>query len=107
MNIDNNTDEQLVDAIRKNDHDAFKKLYCRYFKPLIHFAWYRLYSMETARDLVQETFYRVWSKKRILDPQKSIKAYLYKTLTNLIINHIKLHSSSNIPLENIGIQEIH
>ena len=57
--------------------------------------------METSRDLVQETFYRVWIKRKNLNPQKSIKAYLYKTLTNLIINHKKLHSSNNVPFENI------
>ena len=58
--------------------------------------------MDNARDLVQETFYRIWINRGSLNPQKSIKAYLYRTLTNLIINYKKLHSSSNISIENIS-----
>ncbi len=94
------TDEQLVELVKKNDHNAFKVLYFRYFKALIHFAWYRLYSMDFSKDLVQDTFFRVWTNRQRLDSTKSVKAYLYKTLTNLIINHKKLHSSLDVPLEN-------
>jgi RNA polymerase sigma-70 factor (ECF subfamily) len=49
---------------------------------------------------VQEVFFRVWDKRGKLNPQKSIQAYLYKILNNLIINHLKLTSARNISLEN-------
>ena len=101
MYSSNNTetgDEQLVEAIRKNDQEAFRDLYYKYFEKLIRFAWYRLHSIETSRDLVQELFFRVWKKREGLNPQKSIKAYLYKSLNNLIINHFKLSSSQTSSL---------
>lgn len=94
-------DEQLAKAIRKSDSEAYKILFHRYYKPLIRFAGYRIYSMETASDLVQEVFIKIWINRHVLDPQKSIKAYLYKSLTNAIINYTKLHSSKNISLENL------
>jgi len=100
-NIDTPTDKELVKAIRENDPAAFKELYYRYFKSLIRFAWYRIHSMDTARDLVQELFSRIWIKRNWLNPDKSIKAYLYKSLNNLIINHTKLHSSQVKSLESI------
>ncbi len=100
INNHDQSDVQLVTAIKHDDHNAFKLFYYKYFKLLIRFAWYRLYSMDVARDLVQETFYRVWIKRHGLNPDKSVKAYLYKTLTNLIINYRKLHSSSNVSIEN-------
>lgn len=87
------SDKLLVEAIINNDHDAFKNLYYKYFEMLIRFAWYRLHSTETARDLVQEVFCRVWIKRKNLDPDKSIKAYLYTSLNNSIINYSKLKSS--------------
>src|SRR3972149_10879621 len=101
LNNSEPSDEQLVKAIIQNDPAAFKQLYYRYFKLLIHFAWYRLRSMETARDLVQELFSRIWIKRSWINPDKSIKAYLYKSLNNLIINHTKLHSSQTKSLESI------
>jgi RNA polymerase sigma factor (sigma-70 family) len=57
--------------------------------------------MDISQDLVQEIFFKIWLNRKKLDPDKSIKAYLYKSLTNAIINHIKLSSSHTIPFENI------
>jgi len=95
------TDQDLVIAIKQHDQAAFKELYYRYFKSLIRFAWYRLHSTETSRDLVQEVFYKIWSNREHLDPSKSIKAYLYKMLGNMIINQIALSSSNTVSLEAI------
>lgn len=89
------SDEELVKLIRKNDPDAFKELYYRYFKQLYRYAYYRLYAVETTRDLIQDLFSRVWSNRKNLDPKKPIKAYLYRSLTNIIINHSNLESSKN------------
>ena len=99
-------DEKLVEAIKENDHDAFKILYYRYFQKLIRFAYYRLHSIETARDLVQELFFKVWTGRERLNPQKSIKAYLYKSLNNLIINHLKLSSTQTSLLSDLDESKI-
>jgi len=99
-------DEELVEAIKENDHDAFKILYYRYFQKLIRFALYRLHSIETARDLVQELFFKVWTGRERLNPQKSIKAYLYKSLNNLIINHLKLSSTQTSLLSDLDESKI-
>jgi len=101
------TDQDLVIAIKRHDHAAFKELYYRYYKNLIRFAWYRLHDIETSRDLVQEVFYKIWSKSEQLDPSKSIKAYLYKMLNNMIINHIKLSSSKTFSLDSIQEEKMY
>jgi RNA polymerase sigma-70 factor (ECF subfamily) len=95
------TDNELVEAIVKSDHAAFKKLYYRYYKALIRFAWFRTHSMDLSSELIQELFYRVWNNRLRLDSSKSIKAYLYKSLTNLIINHVNLSSSQASSIENM------
>ena len=102
MQQENNStpsDEQLVEAIKQNEPEAFRVLYYKYFTPLIRFALYRTHSMETAKELVQEMFTRIWIKKDFLDPRKPVKSYLYKSLSNLIINRRKLHSSQATSLE--------
>jgi RNA polymerase sigma-70 factor, ECF subfamily len=98
----NISDKDLIVAVKQNDHDAFKELYLKYFQMLIRFAWYRVHSVDIAKELVQELFIRVWSSRKSLDPEKSIKAYLYKALGNLVINHLKLKSSNNISLDDNG-----
>ena len=99
-------DEELVKAIKEGDHNAFKILYYRYFPKLIRFTYYRLHSIETSRDLVQDLFFRVWTGRERLNPQKSIQAYLYKSLSNLIINHQKLSSSKTSSLTEIDERKI-
>jgi len=99
-------DEELVEAIKENDHDAFKILYYRYFQKLIRFAYYRLRSIETARDLIQELFFKVWTGRQRLNPQKSIQAYLYKSLNNLVINYKKLSSSQTSSLTDLDERKI-
>ena len=95
-------DENLIEAIRQDDREAFKQLYCKYHKMLFRFAMYRLRSPETASDLIQDIFFRLWLKRDKLNPAKSIKAYLYKSLNNSIINYSKLHSSQTTSFENVS-----
>ena len=94
-------DEQIVKAVIADDHSAFRNLYYRYFPMLIRFAWYRLHSADNARELVQELFFRIWLKRHNLNPRKSIKAYLYKSLNNLIINYSKLGSTKTTSVEDL------
>ncbi len=95
-------DKFLVIEIKKGDANSFKKLYVKYFPQLIRFALYRTHSMNSSREAVQDLFTRIWIKRHLLNPDKSVKAYLYKSLNNLIINNKKLHSSGNISLDQIN-----
>jgi len=94
-------DSELIKLIREGDQEAFKNFYCKYFKMLVRYAWYRTGSIEISRDLVQEIFFKLWIKRNSLNPQKSVKAYLYKSLINSIIDHKNLSSSKAISLDNI------
>jgi len=101
MKIENLDDAELVSMIIKGDKESFRLLHSKYFDSLIRFAWFRTHSIETSRDLVQDLFLKIWIKRNYLNPQKSIQAYLYKALNNSIINYIKLHSTKNIPIEDV------
>ena len=100
-----NSERDLVEALKHNDAGAFKVLYYKYFKPLIRFAWYRVHSVDVSGDLVQEVFFRVWMKRENLNPDKSFKAYLYKSLNNLIINYQKLGSTRTVSLEDESLRK--
>ena len=104
MPKDNNhisPDEPLIKAIINNDTDSFKQFYLKYFPLLLRYALYHTHSMDLSREMVQELFVRIWIKRHFLNPQKSVKAYLFKSLHNIIINKRALHSSRNISLDEI------
>lgn len=83
------TDEELTRAIRQSNADAFKTLYYRYFEKLYSFLWRKTFSEDTAQELVQETFVRIWQNRHNLRPDKPLKSYLYRTATNLAIDHLR------------------
>lgn len=90
---DKRSDAELALAVKNNDRDSFKIIYYRYYHQLIRYAWFKLHSMDNAREAVQDLFCAIWFKRHLLNPNKSIKAYLYKSLNNLVINKIKAMAS--------------
>lgn len=94
-----NSDKELILEIRIGNKAAFKLLFKKYYRRLIDFCLYRTKDLELSKDLVQELFTKIWIIRGKLDPEKSIQAYLYKSLTNQIINHLKLSSSKNVSLD--------
>ncbi len=95
-------DSKLIEAIIQNDQAAFEEMYYKYYTALYRFVSFRLRSTEIARDMIQELFYKIWTMRTTLDPSKSIKAYLYRSLLNMIINHQNLHSSKVRSLDEIN-----
>ena len=78
------SDEILCQRIIKGDEAAFKLLFERYYEPLYRFFCYRGMEYAVAEDMAQDIFLRLWQKRNALDPQKSIKAYLYQSAANEI-----------------------
>ena len=92
-------DKNLTEGILQNNHQAFKTLYYKYYHSLYRFAFYRLRSRDITCDLIQDLFYTLWLKRKTLNPEKSIKAYLYKSLLNSIINYKNLFFTKHSSLE--------
>jgi RNA polymerase sigma-70 factor (ECF subfamily) len=88
------SENELISEIKEGNKNAFQELFYQYSKKLIEFSYFRTKNLEASKDLVQEMFASLWINRNRLDPQKSIKAYLYKAITNRIINLSK-HSSFN------------
>ena len=88
-NFSSFTDGQLAEAIKRSDSQAFKALYYRYYEKIFQFIWLRTRSTELSKDLTQEVFSKTWNKRGNLDPNQSIKAYLYRISNNLVINHFQ------------------
>lgn len=87
------TDQHLVSCLVGGSQDAFKQLYFRYGDGLFRFLWRKTRSRETAEDLSQECFARLWKSRQTLNPQQSIKAWCYQVANNLAIDHLRKKTS--------------
>lgn len=93
------SDSDLLEKIRNGDSNAFRILFFRYHQKLVDFSYYRTKNLEVSKDLVQEIFTKTWISRENLDPKKSIKSYLYKSLTNQIINFFNSSSAKTLKFD--------
>jgi RNA polymerase sigma-70 factor (ECF subfamily) len=80
------TDRADLDALRRGDEIALNRLIARWERPLIGFAFRYLGNSADARDLVAETFVRLYRNRERLDAESNLPAWLFTTLTNLCRN---------------------
>ena len=76
-------DLPLVQALQAGDESALNKLIRKYQEPLFWFIWRYTGDEETARDLLQETFVRLYFGIRRFKPHAKFATWLYSIAMNL------------------------
>lgn len=90
-----NTDYELINGLKKDDHNSFQKLFELYSKPLFQFSISYLKSKEDAEGVVQEVFIKVWNKRKELKTDTSFKSYLFTIALNVIRKQFNNQSRQN------------
>ena len=85
---DGYTDSQLLEGVRKADHDVFTALYSRHFQGLMLAALKYVKDTAVAEELVQDIFLKMWEEPAHLASVASLKAYLYRSVINHAINYV-------------------
>ena len=86
--------------LRASDQSAFEEVFRTLYDPLLNYAIYLIKSRPVALDLVQETFMKLWEKRETLNPEKSLKSFLYLIVRNLAFNHQRDKTSRESKLSN-------
>jgi RNA polymerase sigma-70 factor (ECF subfamily) len=71
------------------DEESFEAVFKTYFKALHAYAMAILKESETAEEIVQSVFLKLWEKRETLEISSSLKAYLYRAVYHESLNHIK------------------
>lgn len=79
-------DLKLAELIRNGDYSAFSYLYKLYYPKLFQYIRARTAHEEDAEDIVQEVFVDIWAKRETWNPQKHLVSYLYRSVTNRMLN---------------------
>lgn len=75
-----------VEELNKGSHSAFNAIYDIYADRLYGFALAHTKSEDLAKDIVQESFLKLWMMREDLNSEKSIKALLFTMCNNRIID---------------------
>lgn len=71
------SDERVMESFFRALHPAL----VRYAERFVH--------VDLANDIVQESFVKIWGAREQLDPERSLKAFAYRTVRNLALNRVR------------------
>lgn len=77
---------ELVLKIKKGDEKSFNLVYNLYNKKLFTFAFSMLKNREDAKEILQETFIKIWEERDDLNENRSLKSYIFSIAHNKIID---------------------
>jgi len=80
------TDQELFLSLQRGEDAALNRIIERWQKSLYGFAWRYMQNAADARDLVAETFVRLYQQRARLRPDTRLSAWLFTALTNLCHN---------------------
>lgn len=84
-------DARLVEQARHGDDDAFAALVGRYERKLLTVLMRMVHDEELARDLAQETFWKVYNRLDRFDSTRRFGPWLFRIGVNLALDEIRRH----------------
>ncbi len=88
----------LFNRIKVGDLGAYETLFRRYYSYLCSVAYNYLNDHDTAEEIVQELFYRIWEKRVELNITSAVKPYLVKAVYYNSVN-LMAHRRKDISLD--------
>ncbi|HZL11864.1 MAG TPA: RNA polymerase sigma-70 factor [Prolixibacteraceae bacterium] len=76
------SDLELVNRIKSNDENAFKIVFREYYSRLYYFILEFVSLEDIAENIVQDTFFTLWNKRKELKDDSNLSAYLFTVARN-------------------------
>jgi RNA polymerase sigma-70 factor, ECF subfamily len=97
--IDNIRNIELTDRL-------FEQLFKMHFQHLFNFAMQFIANEDVAKDITQSVFIKMWEIRENVDIQKSVKSYLFTSVRNACINHIRDNKKFQSSILDIELSEM-
>ncbi|WP_158280740.1 RNA polymerase sigma-70 factor [Pararcticibacter amylolyticus] len=91
-----NIQELWLRIVEKSDEKAFEELFYALNSRLIKFGLFYVHQKEVAEEIVSDVFVKVWTQRQDLKHVRKAETYLFISVKNLALNHIKKFSSIHI-----------
>jgi len=79
----------LLINLKEGNAAAFTELYHIYGKGLYRNILRFVKCEETAKELLQDAFLKIWNHRQQIDPEKSFKSFLFKITEHLIFDYFR------------------
>jgi RNA polymerase sigma-70 factor (family 1) len=82
-------DRQALIENQLGDEASFERMFRTHYARLCAFAATMIDDRDEAEEVVQTMFCRLWEQRNALDITISVQAYLFRSVRNACLNHIK------------------
>jgi len=93
------TDEELMALLCEGDQSGLADLVRRYQTDIFRFCLHYLKNVESAKEMAQETFIRVFVARRRFDPNRKFRPWVLCIARNLCLNELK--RKKTVPMESL------
>ena len=84
-----NSDSEIIRRIRQGDKQEFEKLFRSSYVSLVRYAKTILKDHDTAEEIVQDLFFRLWQDRGNLTIESSLNGYLFRSVHNKSLHFIE------------------
>jgi len=97
---------ELLLRIASGDQAAFQHIYTGFYKRLYQFALAIVKTRETAEEIVEDVFVRIWQKRQDISSIRNLRVYLYTATKNASLNYLsrKARASVTEPFDHIHVE---
>lgn len=78
-----------MNGVELKSKDYFEKLFKEFYNPLCNYVNRFINDREDCKEIVQNTFLRIWENREQLKITTSVKGYLYRATKNSMIDFIR------------------
>lgn len=82
-------ESRLIELIREGDPLSFEILFQKYYVRFYNFVLNLTKDPQTAEDIVQNVFMKIWINRKNLRPDQSIHNYIYVLSKHEVLNHLR------------------
>ncbi|MBO9204740.1 MULTISPECIES: RNA polymerase sigma-70 factor [Niastella] len=95
----NTTDSHLLELWRSGNDKAYRALFDRYFCKLYNYTGKLIPDKRVSEEIVMDVMLAIWQKRDQLKSDLSLSAYLYKSVRNRLIDHLRKQQVPTVSLE--------
>lgn len=97
------TDLELVEEVKAGNRRAFSELVKRHQKGLLRMSLRFVKDLDTAEDVVQESFIKAYEKLHSFEGRSSFKSWLFQITVNSARNRIRDGRKNMLDIENVQL----
>lgn len=85
----------LIEKLKANNTSAFTAIFTKYYHDLVRFSYCFTKNADSAEELVQDVFLKLWENRETLLIHSSLKSYLLKAVQNSSLDWLRHQKIQN------------